>query len=79
MAISWILSGIIGFAMGVVAGKNKGSWIDKAVKVYCYAIQSAPSFWVGMLVLMDICCLFRLVPNWFRCSNRCKEVRMLLL
>ena len=35
MAISWILSGVIGFAMGVVAGKNKGSWIDKAVKVYC--------------------------------------------
>ena len=26
MAISWILSGIIGFALGVVAGKNKGSW-----------------------------------------------------
>ena len=50
MAISWVLSGILGFAMGVVAGKNKGSWIDKAVKVYCYAIQSAPSFWVGMLV-----------------------------
>ena len=34
MAISWILSGIFGFALGVVAGKNKGSWIDKAVKVY---------------------------------------------
>ena len=52
MAISWILSGVIGFALGVVAGKNKGTWIDKAVKVYCYAIQSAPYFWVGMLVLM---------------------------
>ena len=43
MAISWLLSGVLGFALGVVAGKNKGSWIDKAVKVYCYAIQSAPT------------------------------------
>ena len=61
MAISWVLSGIIGFGLGVVAGKNKGSWIDKAVKVYCYAIQSAPSFWVGMLVLM----VFSVYLGWF--------------
>ncbi|MBQ2665301.1 ABC transporter permease [Methanobrevibacter sp.] len=61
MAISWILSGILGFVLGVLAGKNKGSWIDKAVKVYCYAIQSAPSFWVGMLVLM----VFSVYLGWF--------------
>ncbi|MBE6503054.1 MAG: ABC transporter permease [Methanobrevibacter sp.] len=61
MAISWILSGVIGFGLGVVAGKNKGSWIDKAVKVYCYAIQSAPSFWVGMLILM----VFAVYLGWF--------------
>jgi peptide/nickel transport system permease protein len=61
MAISWILSGVLGFLLGVVAGKNKGSWIDKAVKVYCYAIQSAPSFWVGMLILM----VFAVYLGWF--------------
>ena len=61
MAISWLLSGVIGFVLGVLAGKNKGSWIDKAVKVYCYAIQSAPSFWVGMLVLM----VFAVYLGWF--------------
>ncbi|WP_298524317.1 ABC transporter permease [uncultured Methanobrevibacter sp.] len=61
MALSWILSGVFGFILGVVAGKNKGSWIDKAVKVYCYAIQSAPSFWVGMLILM----VFAVYLGWF--------------
>ena len=61
MAISWLLSGVLGFLLGVVAGKNKGSWIDKAVKVYCYAIQSAPSFWVGMLILM----IFAVYLGWF--------------
>ena len=65
MAISWVLSGIIGFGLGVVAGKNKGSWIDKAVKVYCYAIQSAPSFWVGMLVLMVFSVYLGLFPIGF--------------
>ena len=65
MAISWILSGIFGFALGVVAGKNKGSWIDKAVKVYCYAIQSAPSFWVGMLILMVFAVYLKLFPIGF--------------
>ena len=61
MAISWLLSGVLGFIFGVVAGKNKGSWIDKAVKVYCYAILSAPSFWVGMLILM----VFAVYLGWF--------------
>ena len=61
MAISWLLSGVLGFLLGIVAGKNKGSWIDKAVKVYCYAIQSAPSFWVGMLILM----VFAVYLGWF--------------
>ena len=61
MTISWLLSGIIGFLLGVVAGKNKGSWIDKGVKTYCYAIQSAPSFWVGMLILM----VFAVYLKWF--------------
>lgn len=65
MALSWIFSGIIGFALGVVAGKNKGSWIDKAVKVYCYAIQSAPSFWVGMLILMVFAVYLGLFPIGF--------------
>ena len=61
MALSWILSGVFGFILGVLAGKNKGSWIDKAVKIYCYAIQSAPSFWVGMLILM----VFAVYLGWF--------------
>lgn len=61
MLVSWIFSGLIGFGLGIVAGKNEGTWIDKIVKVYCYAIQSAPSFWVGLLVLM----VFAVDLGWF--------------
>lgn len=65
MAISWLLSGVVGFTLGVIAGKNKDSWIDKAVKVYCYIIQSAPSFWIGMLILMVFAVYLKLFPIGF--------------
>ena len=65
MSISWLLSGVIGFLLGVVAGKNRGSWIDKVVKTYCYAIQSAPSFLVGMLILMVFAVYLKLFPIGF--------------
>lgn len=60
MGISWLLSGIIGFGLGVLAGKNKDTWIDKAVTTYCYIIQSAPSFWIGLILLM----IFSVYLGW---------------
>ncbi len=61
MALSWIISGLIGFGLGIVAGKNKGGWIDKAVKIYCYILQSAPSFWIGLVILI----IFSVELGWF--------------
>ena len=61
MAISWVISGLIGFLLGVVAGKNRGTWIDKLVKFYCYILQSAPSFWIGLLILI----IFGVELAWF--------------
>lgn len=61
MAISWVVSGVIGFGLGVIAGKNKGGWIDKLVKLYCYILQSAPSFWIGLLILI----IFSVELGWF--------------
>lgn len=61
LAVSWILSGIIGFTLGILAGKNKDTWIDRAVKTYCYILQSAPSFWVGIILLI----VFSVTLGWF--------------
>ena len=52
MAAAWILSGILGFVMGVVAGMNQGKAIDKVIKGYCLLISSTPAFWLAMLLLM---------------------------
>ena len=61
LAVSWIISGIIGIVLGILAGKNKDSWIDRAVKTYCYILQSAPSFWIGMLLII----IFAVQLGWF--------------
>ena len=61
MAISWIISGVLGFGLGILAGKNKNTWIDKVIKVYCYILQSAPSFWIGLVILI----IFSVYLGWF--------------
>ena len=61
MLTSWLFSGIIGFALGVIAGFKKDTIVDKAIKVYCYILQSAPTFWIALLFLM----VFAVYLGWF--------------
>lgn len=52
MGTAWVLSGIVGFTFGLLAGMKEGSWIDWIIKNYCYLIASTPAFWVGILLVM---------------------------
>ena len=61
MATSWVISGIFGFGLGVLAGAKEGTWIDKAIKTYSYILQSSPTFWIGLVLLM----LFSVYLGWF--------------
>lgn len=61
MALSWTLSGVLGFAAGIITGMKKGSLLDRAVKSFCLVMQSLPTFWVGLLVLS----LFAVQLGWF--------------
>ena len=61
MLASWIFSGVIGFLLGIVAGFKKDTIIDKAIKVYCYILQSAPTFWIALVILM----IFSVYLGWF--------------
>lgn len=62
MIIAWVLSGILGFLLGVVAAIKEGSWIDKIIKLYCMALASSPNFWLGLLFLMFFAGYLRLFP-----------------
>ncbi|MEI7025370.1 ABC transporter permease [Paenibacillus sp. y28] len=61
MSVSWLLSGLIGFAAGVVAAMNRDTWIDRAIKGYCFVLASTPTFWMGLLLLI----VFAVWLSWF--------------
>ncbi|HEY3557168.1 MAG TPA: ABC transporter permease [Kribbella sp.] len=51
MAVAWCLSGLIGFALGLIAGVRRGRWADRVITWWAYTLASAPTFWVGLLLL----------------------------
>jgi peptide/nickel transport system permease protein len=61
MMAAWALSGILGFMTGIAAGIKQGSLFDKIVKVFCLGLQSAPTFWLGLLILS----FFAVSLGWF--------------
>ena len=61
MFSSWVISGVLGFILGIVAGFKRDTFIDKAIKYYCYILQSAPTFWIALIVLM----VFSIYLGWF--------------
>lgn len=60
MLAAWILSGVLGFGLGVLAGATQGSWLDQAIRFYAYTLASTPTFWLGLLLLI----LFSVSLGW---------------
>lgn len=52
MVVAWLLSGLLGFLLGIIAGMKEGTWIDKIIKWYCLTLASTPTFWLGLVLLM---------------------------
>lgn len=61
MGVAWVLSGLLGFGLGILAAAKKDSWLDSAIKVYCLTLASTPTFWIGLLLLM----VFAVGLGWF--------------
>lgn len=61
MLTAWLLSGILGYILGITAAVHKGSAGDKIIKSFCLVLQSAPVFWIGLLMLS----LFAVKLRWF--------------
>lgn len=62
MVTAWILSGIIGFALGVAAGVFRGRLPDRLIKGYCVVISSTPAFWLALLLLMIFGVWLKILP-----------------
>ena len=61
MTVAWVVSGVLGFVLGIAAGVFRGSAIDKFVRVYCYVLAATPSFWIGLILLT----VFAVQFGWF--------------
>lgn len=61
MVVAWIISGVGGFLLGMIAGFKRGTWIDRLIKGYCFTLASTPAFWMGLLLLM----IFAVWLGWF--------------
>ncbi|MCD1127194.1 ABC transporter permease [Jinshanibacter sp. LJY008] len=51
LASAWILSGVLGIALGLIAGRYLNRWPDSIIRTLCYLLSSLPTFWIGILLL----------------------------
>lgn len=61
MLTAWVISGALGFLLGILAGVYSGSWLDRGIKIFCFILSSTPAFWVGLLALV----VFAVKLGWF--------------
>ena len=61
MGTAWLLSGVLGVILGIVAGGYKDRWPDRIIKTFSLILASTPVFWIGLLVLM----VFAVELQWF--------------
>ena len=61
MGTAWVLSGVFGYLLGVIAAMNRGKRLDRAIKWYSYTLVSTPLFWVGLIFLI----VFAVWLKWF--------------
>ena len=61
MTVAWVISGVLGLALGILAALKRGTWVDKAVKTYCFVLAATPAFWIGLVFLI----VFAVWLGWF--------------
>lgn len=61
MGTAWIVSGVIGYLLGVTAAMKRGKLTDTIIKWYSYTLVSTPIFWMGLILLI----IFAVWLQWF--------------
>ena len=52
MAAAWVISGVLGMALGVLAGACRDRLPDRLIRGWCLLISSTPTFWLALLLMM---------------------------
>lgn len=61
MGTAWIISGVLGFVLGVICGMKQDTVGDRLIKSFCLVLAAAPTFWLALLALV----FFSVYLGWF--------------
>lgn len=62
MVFAWLISGILGLVLGILAGVFRGTWVDRIIKGYSLLISSTPVFWLALLLLLIFAVWLKALP-----------------
>lgn len=62
MAAAWVISGTLGFLMGILAGMKRGGIADRVISAYSLVMASTPAFWMALVLLMVFAVWLRILP-----------------
>ena len=62
MGMAWVISGLLGFILGIIAGVYRGRMPDKIIKGYSLLIASTPAFWLALLLLIVFGVWLKILP-----------------
>lgn len=60
-AVSLLLTGVAGLALGILAALRHGTWLDGAIMAVALVGVSVPAFWFGILLILA----FSVALRWF--------------
>lgn len=52
LTAAWLLSGVLGLTLGVIAGAFHGRLPDRLIRDYCLLISSTPAFWLAIVLML---------------------------
>ena len=55
-------AGLLGAGLGMVAGKNRGRFLDRVISTVCYVFAAIPTFWFGIVLLLIFAVWLRWSP-----------------
>jgi peptide/nickel transport system permease protein len=71
---AFVLSTVIGVLLGVLTALKRDTWLDSGVRGIAVIGQAAPSFWLGMMLIL----LFSVQLHWLPSSGRTSLAHMIL-
>jgi len=62
LGTAWVLSGVLGFTLGLLAAVTRGSLVDRSIRWFAFTLTAAPTFWIGLLLLTTFSVLLGWTP-----------------